>query len=215
MILIIFSISFVIAITIILIWFSQSDRDLEVAFAERFGFSIEKFKDKVIWITGASSGIGEHLAYTLAPVGAKLIISGTDENKMSKVAQRCTALSKCDNVLVLPFNISNTSCHEEMFQKVLKRFKKLDILINNAGRSQRASFLEIDLQVDKDLFDVNVFGLINLTRIVLKYFLESNIDGQIGVTSSTAGLLGEFRIQPLIQHLNMLFMVTSNVCEQN
>lgn len=67
---------------------------------------------------------------------------------------------------------------------------KLDILINNAGRSQRASFLEIDLQVDKDLFDVNVFGLINLTRIVLKYFLESNIDGQIGVTSSTAGLLG-------------------------
>ena len=61
--------------------------------------------------------------------------------------------------------------------------------MSNAGRSQRAKWHEIELQVDKELFDVNVFSLINLNRIVVKHFLEVG-GGQLAVTSSTAGILG-------------------------
>jgi dehydrogenase/reductase SDR family protein 7 len=62
--------------------------------------------------------------------------------------------------------------------------------VSNAGRSQRAAFEEIDIEVDKEMFEINVFGLINLTRIVLKYFLQNKIKGHFVVTSSTAGKLG-------------------------
>lgn len=62
--------------------------------------------------------------------------------------------------------------------------------MNNAGRSQRANFQDIDIDVDKELFEINVFGLIHLTRIVLRYFLLNQIKGQFVVTSSTAGKLG-------------------------
>lgn len=77
-----------------------------------------------------------------------------------------------------------------MVDKVVAHHKKLDILVNNAGRSQRAYFQDIETQVDRSLFDVNVFGLINLTRSVLRYYLEFNHSGQFAVTSSTAGIVG-------------------------
>lgn len=62
--------------------------------------------------------------------------------------------------------------------------------MNNAGKSQRAFFQDIEPDVDKALFDVNVFSLISLSRVVLRYFLEFNRDGQFAVTSSTAGIIG-------------------------
>ena len=67
---------------------------------------------------------------------------------------------------------------------------QLDILVNNAGRTQRALFGDIELAVDKEMFDINVFGLINLTRLVLRYFLDNQIKGHFVVTSSIAGKLG-------------------------
>lgn len=84
----------------------------------------EKFRGKVIWITGSSSGIGEHLAYVLASVQAKLILSGTNENRLKQVAEKCRIIGKynSENVLELPFNIADCECHQEMFDKVLKHF---------------------------------------------------------------------------------------------
>lgn len=64
---------------------------------------------------------------------------------------------------------------------------QLDVLVNNAGRSQRAAFQTIDINVDRELFDVNVFGMVSLSRLVLSYFLDHQIRGQFVVTSSTAG----------------------------
>ncbi|KAH7638414.1 dehydrogenase/reductase SDR family member 7 [Dermatophagoides farinae] len=173
-------------------WWYHLDCDLETYIALKFGRSIDTLQGKTIWITGASSGIGEGLAYVLASVGCKLVLSATNESKLQDVAKRCVSIGKYDskNVLVLPFNITDSECHQKMLDKVLQHFNKLDILINNAGRSQRASFIQIEPEVDKQLFDINVFGLVNLTRVVLRYFFEQNIDGQFGVTSSTAGLLG-------------------------
>lgn len=90
----------------------------------------------------------------------------------------------------MPFDVSDTDCHQNKFDTVINHFKKLDILVNNAGRSQRANFQDTDIEVDKAVFGINVFGLVNLTRIVLRYYLEYNPDGQFVVTSSTAGLMG-------------------------
>lgn len=186
----------VLAVAAAMIWalwqFVYLDCDLETLVLTKFGRSIDKFKGKVVWITGASSGVGEGLAYVLASTGAKLVLSGTNQERLDKVKQQCLNISKSDknDVLTLQFDMTDSSCHQEKLDQVLKHFKKLDVLVNNAGRSQRAFFHEIDLDVDKALFEVNVFSLINLTRVVLKYYFESNPDGQIAVTSSTAGLMG-------------------------
>ncbi|XP_027200609.2 dehydrogenase/reductase SDR family member 7-like [Dermatophagoides pteronyssinus] len=173
-------------------WWFHLDCDLETYLALKFGRSIDSLNGKIIWITGASSGIGEGLAYNLASVGCKLILSATNESKLRDVAKRCVEIGRYseNDVLVLPFNITDTDCHQQMLDKVLQHFNKLDILVNNAGRAQRSWFVDVDSEIDHQLFEINVFGLVNLTRVVLRYFLEHNPDGQFGVTSSTAGLLG-------------------------
>nr|XP_042911770.1 dehydrogenase/reductase SDR family member 7 isoform X2 [Parasteatoda tepidariorum] len=96
---------------------------------------------------------------------------------------------KEEDILVLPFNMADYKVHEECVQKVVQKFQKIDILVNNAGRSQRAKFEEIDVQVDKDLFEINVFGTLNLTRKVLPHFI-ANGGGQFAVTSSCVGKMG-------------------------
>lgn len=84
----------------------------------------------------------------------------------------------------------NTKDHQFHFNKVIDHFHGLDILVNNAGRSQRAKWTQIDLSVDKDVFDLDVFSVINLTRIAVRYFESNNQIGHVAVTSSTAGLIG-------------------------
>ena len=150
------------------------------------------YKNKVVWITGASSGIGEYLAYSLARNGAKLVISGRNAERLEQVKKQCLKMANYEdkNVLCLAFDMVDVGTHQDNFNRVIQHFGHLDILVNNAGRSQRANFTEIEYEVDKALFDVNVFSLVNLTRIVVRYFMDNNIKGQVAVTSSTAGLLG-------------------------
>ncbi|CAG2106508.1 unnamed protein product [Medioppia subpectinata] len=159
-----------------------------------FGRPISELNGKVVWITGASSGIGEALAYLLASHGVKLVISGTNESRLRLHFFVTEANQTPVNLLLLQnYNskdIKDFSVHEKQFNAVIKHFQRLDILVSNAGRSQRASFETIDIEVDKEMFDVNVFGLINLTRIVLRYFLDNQMKGHFAVTSSTAGKLG-------------------------
>ncbi|CAL1267271.1 unnamed protein product, partial [Larinioides sclopetarius] len=153
-------------------------------------YHAEHLRGKVIWITGASSGLGEHLAYELAHHGSKLIISGTSEERLNKVKTKCLEIGLPeDDVFVLPFNMTDFDVHEECVKKVQQKFHKLDVLVNNAGRSQRASFAEIDVKVDKELFEINVFATLNLTRKVLHHFLE-NHRGHFVVTSSCVGKMG-------------------------
>lgn len=176
-----------------LLWFLlKGEADFTLIFKEKFGKPISALKGKVVWITGASSGIGESLAYVLAAENVKLVLSGTKIDNLLKVREKCLLSNKSlseDDVLCLPFNMTDFNVHQEKFDTVIRHFGKLDILMNNAGRSQRASFLDIDLQVHKDLFDLNVFAPINLVKTVLPHFLE-NKSGQLILTSSTAGILG-------------------------
>ncbi|KAF2359891.1 Short-chain dehydrogenase/reductase SDR [Trinorchestia longiramus] len=151
----------------------------------------KRLKGQVIWINGASRGIGEAYAIVLARCGAKLALSARDEQRLQQVKQKCLeAGARDEDVVVVPLDITKHDLHEEAFNSVLKHFNgKLSVLLNNAGRSQRARWDDIDISVDKDLFDLNVFSLVALARRVNKYFRQ-NGGGLHVVTSSVAGKLG-------------------------
>jgi dehydrogenase/reductase SDR family protein 7 len=149
-------------------------------------------KGQVVWITGASSGIGEVLAYRLSLFGCKLILSGTNERALDDVRSRCLQLNKNDAsaVISIAFDIKDVSKHESYFKQVLQHFGNIDILVNNAGRSLRAMFHEIDLSVDEEMYRINVLGPINLTRLVVNHWYSSKKKGHLVVTSSTLGKMG-------------------------
>jgi dehydrogenase/reductase SDR family protein 7 len=174
-------------------FFSRMDCDMTLWYYSKLGKSPSILKDKVVWITGSSSGIGESLAYLFAGVGCKLILCGTRSERLQTVKKQCHSLNPSlqdKDVLALQFDMKDIDSMPGIFENVLKQFGKVDILVNNAGRSQRAAFEETELAVDRDMFEVNVFGLIRLTRLIVKHWYESNFPGQIAVTSSVAGKVG-------------------------
>ncbi|NP_001155449.1 dehydrogenase-like isoform X1 [Acyrthosiphon pisum] len=172
--------------------FFTSDSDLELWFYDKFKRNLDSFKDKVVWITGASSGIGEHIALNLSKHGAKLVLSARSKDKLYQVKNHCIELSEgkltANDILVLPMDVTNISKHNSLFDNVISHFGKLDILVNNAGRSQRAVWEDIELGVDRELFDLNVFPVINLSRIAVRYFNQVG-SGQLVATSSIAGII--------------------------
>lgn len=169
---------------------ATADADATLLLYSKIG-CINHLSGQVAWITGASSGIGEHLAYDLAALGLRLAISGVRTEKLEDVKKYCLEHSslKDDDILVVPFHIEDFEFHDELVRKVIDHFGHIDILVNNAGMSQRSDFQDIEVSVDHKLFDVNVFGPVNLTRKVLQHFMERK-KGQIIVNSSLAGKIG-------------------------
>ncbi|KAF5297203.1 hypothetical protein FQA39_LY12218 [Lamprigera yunnana] len=94
-----------------------------------------------------------------------------------------------NDILVMPMNMLDYASHQQSFDIALAHFGQIDVLFNNAGRSQRATWEDIHYLVDKELFDLNVFSVINLTRVAIHYF-NSRGNGHVAVTSSGAGLFG-------------------------
>ena len=168
------------------------DCDVGLAFYEKFGKSISHLKGKVVFITGASSGIGKHTALALAKHGVKLVLAARREDYLHQVKAECVTVSggqlTTNDVLVLPMDLVEIDSHQKKFDLALAHFGQIDILLNNAGRSQRAFWESIDLSVDKQLFELNVFSILNLTRIALKYFATRG-HGHVGVVSSLAGVM--------------------------
>ncbi len=144
----------------------------------------------VVWITGASSGIGEALAKQYVLQGDKLILSARREVELERVKQVCiTEGAKTDDILVLPLDLLKPDEMPDKVQVVLSCFEKIDVLINNAGISQRSKCLDTQLSVYKNLLDVDVFGQIALTKAVLPIMVKQG-SGHIAVTSSVAGKVG-------------------------
>jgi short-subunit dehydrogenase len=145
------------------------------------------FKDKVIWITGASSGIGEALVIELANLGARIILSARDEMRLNVVARKIN-LPELD-VLVLPFDLKNTSNASGLAAQVINKFGRIDILINNGGLSQRSSAIDTNEAIERELMEVNYFSAVNLTKAVVPYMIRQK-QGQMVVISSIAGKFG-------------------------
>ena len=145
-----------------------------------------QLKDKVVWITGASSGIGEAVTYAFCRAGAKLVISSRREQELNLVKAKC---SNPDDVFVLPLDLCQFETLEEKKNQVLERFGRIDILINNGGISQRSFASETSLDVDQKIMNVNYFGTVALTKAVLPVMLGQK-SGHISVISSIAGKLG-------------------------
>lgn len=167
------------------------DCDILLQLAEKFGKSPKCLKNKVVWITGASSGIGEYLAYELAKVGCRLVLSARRLTELQKVKQNCIDKwhIEPDNVMVIQLDMVEFSTHQSAVEKVIQKFGKIDILVNNAGRSQRAEWIKTSLDVDKQVLNVNVLGVLSLTKLVLPHMVEKKA-GHIVNTSSIAGKIG-------------------------
>ncbi|GGE55549.1 oxidoreductase [Streptosporangium jomthongense] len=146
--------------------------------------------DRTIWITGASSGIGEALAARFAQEGARLVLSARRESELERVAERCRNKGlRADQVLVLPLDVTDWSALPGAVQMVLNRFGHIDLLINNAGVSQRSLCVDTDMEVYRQLMEVDVMGQVALTKAVLPHMLERGA-GHIAVTASVAGKVG-------------------------
>lgn len=172
-----------------IIFFCVFDSDITLTFYEKFGKKISHLKGKVIVITGASSGIGESLAIHLARNGVKLALIARREMELFRVKNICLQSGlNFNDVLIVPFDITEISNHQVVFDKILRHFGTIDIVVNNAGRSQRAVWENIEVNVDRQLFELNVFSVINFSRIFAKYFLSRG-NGHIAVVSSLAGVL--------------------------
>ena len=148
---------------------------------------MQTLQNKVIWITGASSGIGEALVSALAKEGAKLILSARRADELERVATNCK-LQAADH-LILTLDLANQSNFETKKNEVLKKFDRIDILVNNGGVSQRSLAKDTSVEVDRRIMEVNYFGTIALTKVLLPEFIKQK-SGLYVVVSSAVGKFG-------------------------
>lgn len=148
------------------------------------------FRDKVVWITGGSSGIGEALALQFASQGARLVLSARREDELQRVKQLCIEKGAApDSVLVSPLDVTDHEAMPAAVESVISTFGRIDMLINNAGISQRSRCEDTDLSVYRTIMEVDVLGQIAMTKAVLPLMLEQG-SGHMAVTSSVAGKIG-------------------------
>ena len=142
---------------------------------------------KIIWITGASSGIGEALVHECAKHQTKLILSARREEELKRVAKQANL--KEGDYLILPFDLADTSKANEYVQQIIEKFGTIYILINNGGQSQRSESIDTTNETERRLFEINYFSAVNLSKAVLPFMLK-NKTGKIVVISSIAGKFG-------------------------
>jgi short-subunit dehydrogenase len=153
-----------------------------------------ELKNKIIWITGASSGIGEALAYACINAGAKIIISARRENELKRVAENCSkgihsGKTTPENIFILPLDLEDTKNIEEKVDQVINKFGRIDVLVNNSGMGHRTKAVNTPTEIDRKIMEVNFFGTINLTKAVAKR-MQLQKSGKIVVISSIMGKYG-------------------------
>jgi short-subunit dehydrogenase len=142
--------------------------------------------NKTIWITGASSGIGEALAIACAKQGAKLILSARNEDKLQQVK---ALLTNAEQHIVLPLDLSKPDVLPEQLAGFIEQHSPIDILVNNGGIAQRGTARETTLDVQRQVMEVNYFGAVAMTQVVLPVMLKAGT-GMIVTVASVAGKIG-------------------------
>lgn len=176
----------------------------------------EYFKNKVIIITGASSGIGLACAHLFASYGAKLVLGARRVEILQAEAEKMPS-----EVLCCKADVSVEEDCRNLVKAAVDRFGRVDILVNNAGVSMRAMFRDLDLKVIKSLMDINFWGTVYCTKYALPYLLESKgsvvgvisvagfagLPGRTGYSSSKyaiRGFLDTLRIEHLYDNLHVM-----------
>ena len=139
--------------------------------------------DKVIWITGASSGIGKALAIKFAKKGWKVAISARRENLLNEIAKTY------NDIFPYPLDVTDSKKCELVFNSIKEKFKNVDISVFSTGIHDPKSEKSLDLNKVRQIMEVNFFGTINSVNAVYKYYKERK-SGQISIVSSVAGYRG-------------------------
>ncbi|CAG10550.1 unnamed protein product [Tetraodon nigroviridis] len=176
-----------------LLCFAFLDADFTLTRANLLGYKPEgQLKGLVVWVTGASSGLGEELAYQLATCGCRLILSARREDELNRVKRNCLERSDLqdENILVLKLDLLERWTHEEKTRTAIEHFGRIDILVNNSGRSQRSLFTDTSLEVYQALMELNFLGTVSITKQVLAHMTQRQRAGTIVTVSSIVGLAG-------------------------
>lgn len=143
-------------------------------------------KNKVVLITGASSGIGKALAEEYAAAGAKVVIAARNSDKLNEL--KSSLIKRNFEVYAVSGDVSKEEDCKRMVDETIAKYGALDVLINNAGISMRALFEDVDLNVIRQLMDVNFWGTVYCTKFALPYLLKNK--GSVVGVSSIAGYKG-------------------------
>ena len=146
-----------------------------------------RFQDKVVWVTGASSGIGEALAKAFAREGAKLVLSSRNAAELERV--RSASEGGPGRHLVLPLDLMKPEHFPRAAADVLRHFGHIDVLVHSGGVSQRSLAMQTDLATDRAIMDLNYFGTVGLTKAVLPSMVARK-SGHIVPISSVVGYVG-------------------------
>lgn len=144
------------------------------------------FLNKIIWITGASSGIGKSLAIELSNQDAKLVLSSRKKENLELVRNEC---KNPLNVKIITLDLENYNDYKPKVDEAVKAFGSIDILVNNGGISQRSFAKDTRIDVDKRIMDINYLGTIALTKALLPHFI-TNKKGHFVTTTSIVGKIG-------------------------
>jgi short-subunit dehydrogenase len=145
-----------------------------------------RFRDSVVWVTGASSGIGAALGPQFHAEGAHVVLSARREDVLQETAARCTGRGE---IMICPLDVTDQAAIDAAAAAVLGRFGCIDILVNNAGITHRGRVSQTDISVIRRVMEVDYFGAVMLTKAVLPSMLERG-SGRIACISSVAGKYG-------------------------
>lgn len=148
--------------------------------------NLMKNTNKIVWITGASSGIGAELAKIYSHRGIKLILSSRNVRALERVKSECYYP---ENIKILPIDLNDFYAAPDLVKKAYNIFGRIDILINNAGVSQRSLIVDTQFDVLKKLIEINYLGTVALSRALLPFFLKQGF-GHYVVVSSVMGKYG-------------------------
>lgn len=141
-----------------------------------------RFRDQVVWVTGASSGIGEALAVAFSREGAQLVLSARRAEELERVRASC---ERPERHTVLPLDLTD----DEAIARAVERAGRVDVLVHSGGVSQRSLAMQTDLAVERAIMDLNFFGTVALTKAVLPSMIARQ-SGHIVPVSSVVGYVG-------------------------